>query len=90
MEALRKYNESKCQRDEEIMFDFKLRYKRPVKFTRRCYENRKTKQIENLRHAKPREFWKLFAKRKTDANENVNIDDFFLLFFQFAKINTYC
>lgn len=78
--ALYVYNCDKNDNNRSIMIEYKIAYKRLVKRKRRVYENSKIKEIERLRHSKPREFWKLFKKNKPNSNNNVSMDDFYNYF----------
>ena len=59
-----------------LEFDVKSRYKRLVRRKKRSFEINKIRKIERLRHSQPREFWKLFIKRKNTGSD-IPLQDFF-------------
>ena len=64
LNALNGFNRCKSDDNRNNMCDLKCSYKHLVKKKKRIFENNKIRDIERLRHSKPREFWKLFTKRK--------------------------
>ena len=44
------------------------------------YEHEKLKKIERLRHQKPKDFWKLFSKKKFFSND-ISTDEYLRYFF---------
>ena len=41
------------------------------------YERNKHRQIEQLKHKKPQDFWRLFSKNRRKASDDIPIKDFF-------------
>ena len=70
------------------MIDLKVIYKRLVKKKKRFFENNKIKELERLRHAKPRDFWKMFNKRKNSVS-NIPLKDFFDYFSKMHVVFNY-
>ena len=77
--ALLTFNRCKSNENRIIMCNLKLIYKRLVKKKKRLSENNKIREIERLRHAKPKDFWKLFTKKR-NTNNNIPLEDFFNYF----------
>ena len=77
--ALQTFNHCKSNENRIIMCNLKLIYKRLVKRKKRLYENNRIREIERLRHAKPKDFWKLFTKKR-NTNSNISLEDFFNYF----------
>ncbi len=75
--ALGEFNGCKSNANRTRFLDCKLRYKRVVKRKRRQFELKKRSDIIKLRHAKPRDFWKMFSSRKSAASNDISMDDFF-------------
>ena len=76
---LQTFNHCKSNENRIIMCNLKLIYKRLVKKKKRLSENNKIREIERLRHAKPKDFWKLFTKKR-NTNSNISLEDFFNYF----------
>ena len=58
------------------MCTLKASYKAIVRKKKRKFEYFKIKEIELLRHAKPKDFWKLFKKNKKN-NSKITLNEFF-------------
>ena len=72
------------------MCELKKQYKLLIKRKKRIYNRNKYKSIENLRHKKPRDFWKLFCSKKSTQSDNISLNDFYTYFSQLANENTNC
>lgn len=77
--ALNSFNSCKTDENRINMFNVKAVYKSLVKKKKRNFEGNKIKEIVKLKHAKPREFWKLFSKRNKNVS-NIPLNDFFEYF----------
>ena len=77
LKALKLFNSQKSEEDRLSLHQFKSIYKKVVSKKKQQYKYNKIKEIENMRHKKPKDFWKLFSKRKTNANSSINIKDFY-------------
>ncbi|XP_053405087.1 uncharacterized protein LOC128558872 [Mercenaria mercenaria] len=77
--ALYQYNIRKSNQNRIAMCNKKTAYKTLIRKKKRRYEYNKLKQIEKLRHAKPRDFWKLFSKKKSKQS-NIKVEQFFEYF----------
>ena len=62
-------------------YDLKCSYKRLVRRKKRSFKFKihKIRQIERLRHSKPKDFWKLSDKRKK-SDTNISQQDVFEYF----------
>ena len=58
----------------------KANYKSLINKKKRLFENNKLCELEKLKHAKPREFWKHFKNNKSRKSNNISNDDFFKYF----------
>ena len=54
----------------------KSKYKKLTKKKKRNFQYHKIREIEKLRHAKPKDFWRLFKKKKAN-DSNISLDVFF-------------
>ena len=63
LNSVNKYNICKNDSNRLEMCNHKTIYKQLVKKKKRKYELKKIKDIERLRHCKPREFWKKKYKK---------------------------
>ena len=77
--AIKSFNSCKTDDNRINMFNKKASYKRLVKQKKRGFEGNKIREIERLRHAKRREFWTLFSKRKKNFS-NIPLKEFFEYF----------
>ncbi len=80
MRALNDFNQHKSAENRARFHDCKTRYKCVIKRKRKHFENKRRSDIIKLRHAKPKDFWKMFSGRKTAASSEITIDDFFTHF----------
>ena len=64
-QSLQNYNLSKTKRNRVDMCDKKALYKKIVAKKKRLHEHKKLKKIESLKNTNPRNFWKLFSKKKS-------------------------
>ena len=78
--ALADYNNLKNDANRINMLAHKSLYKKLVKKKRRQFEMSKIREIESLRHSKPKDFWKLFSKKKNQPNSAVSVQDFYEYF----------
>ena len=74
--ALYVFNSNRSEVNRLNLMNYKSMYKRIVKRKRRMYEQCKIKEIERLRHSKPRDFWRLFKNTKDKSSSNVSVNDF--------------
>ena len=84
MDALKTFNRSKTEENRQLMCQKKLKYKSLVRRKRRQYETKRIKDIERLRHSKPRDFWRL-CLRKKHTNEPVDIESFYKHFSELSS-----
>ena len=73
LDALRNFNNYKKDRKRIRMCTLKSRYKSLARKKKRKYEYMKLKEIELLRHKKPKDFWKLFKKNSS----KIQLNEFF-------------
>ena len=69
-DALNEFNRYKTEDNRLNMCTLKASYKAIVRKKKRKFEYFKIKEIELLRHAKPKDFWKLFKKNKKKQLQN--------------------
>ena len=74
--ALNEFNRYKTDDNRLNMCTLKASYKAIVRKKKRKFEYFKIKEIELLRHAKPKDFWKLFKKNKKN-NSKITLNEFF-------------
>ena len=60
-------------------------YKNLIRRKRRRYQFEEMKKIENLRHKKPKDFWRLFKKSKSSTGNNITVEDFCSYFKNLAQ-----
>ena len=86
--SLGNFNRNRTDVNRVEMCDNKSKYKQLVRRKRRQYEYKKIKDIERLRHSSPRQFWKLFSKKK-NGNGNISTESFYKYFSELSNdINT--
>lgn len=74
------YVKNKCDLNRADMCSKKVLYKRLIRKKKRCFELKKIRQIENLRHRKPADFWKFFSSKRNNSSCNLNVDEFYTYF----------
>ena len=79
LECLSNFNFFKSDENRQAMCHQKSKYKKLIKKKKRLFHFHKVRNIEKLRHARPREFWKLFCKKKENSS-NISLDSFFNYF----------
>ena len=88
-DALNTFNLSKSTENRELLCLRKAECKNEIKNKKRNYIHHKVKEIEALRSKKPKDFWKLFTKRKTKKGQNITNQDFYEYFKNISEeINT--
>ena len=83
---LKVFNEHRINTENRRTFCTKKHtYKQLIKRKRRLFEMKRIKTIENLRHLNPRDFWKVFSKKKGHSDTNLTIDDFHKCFSELSN-----
>jgi len=77
--ALFNFNRNKINTNRIELCNAKSSYKILTKKKKRKFEYHKTKQIERLRHSKPKDFWRLFSNKKKKTG-NIKLEEFFEYF----------
>ena len=80
LSALNKFN---CRKTVENRLDMcckRAAYKRVVRNKKRSFEFKKCREIVNLRHSNPTDFWRLFSKDKQNISSNISLETFFNYF----------
>ena len=85
VDALKTFNLDKSAENRQNLCDKKSAYKNLIRRKRRMYEFGKMKEIENLRHKKPKEFWRLFRKSKPSTGSNITTEEFCSYFKNLAQ-----
>ena len=80
LQALRNFNFCKTTESRHLLCAQKANYKSLINKKKRLFENNKLCELEKLKHAKPREFWKHFKNNKSRKSNNISNDDFFKYF----------
>ncbi|XP_060579839.1 uncharacterized protein LOC132736666 [Ruditapes philippinarum] len=78
--ALNNFYRVKCVETRHDMCTKKTIYKRLIRKKKRAFEAAKCRQIVNLRSSKPKDFWRLFNKKKNNPARSIDLDDFFNYF----------
>ena len=78
--ALRTFNTDKSTINREHLCDKRKVYKNLIRRKRRKYHFIEMKKIENLRHKRPKDFWRLFKTSKSTKGKNINVEDFYSYF----------
>jgi hypothetical protein len=76
MEAVRVFNYDKSDQNREYLCLRKKAYKNLIRTKRKLFEVKKTVEIQNLRHCRPKQFWKYFKKKRKHTGEDISADDF--------------
>ena len=74
--AMNSYNCEKTDVRRKEFCTMKQLYKTMINRKRRSFELNKVKEIESLRHSKPRQFWNLFRKRNKRVGDDIKIEEF--------------
>ena len=77
LSALRTFNFEKTTENRENLRYKKKLYKKLLRKKKIIYERNKYRQIEQLKHKKPQDFWRLFSKNRRKASDEIPIQDFF-------------
>lgn len=78
--AVKLYNGGKTDINRISMYNAKRAYKSLVKGKRNRARLSRMREIERLRHSKPKDFWKHFSKNKKLQNSNISTQEFFNFF----------
>lgn len=79
-DSLSVYDRHKTEENRTEMLRLKCVYKMLVKRKRKKFECEKIKRIENLRHSKPKDFWKFFRRKNEKGSGTLTVDDFLKYF----------
>ena len=74
--ALKVFNHDRSDENRLTFCNKKRYYKLLVRKKRRNYKFMQAKELADLKHSKPREFWKKFATRKQPISTEIKLDDF--------------
>ena len=74
------FNQIRSTENRTQMCDKKAIYKSIIKKKKRRFEFVKCRQLERLRHKKPKDFWKFFCRNNHKVNDTILLDDFFSYF----------
>lgn len=76
LESLRIFNGCKNTVSREYFCKCKKFYKETMRKKKRSFEYKKLKDIENLKHCNPKQFWKYFKKNKSAVSNGISLEDF--------------
>ncbi|MEW8547527.1 MAG: reverse transcriptase family protein, partial [Candidatus Thiodiazotropha sp.] len=79
-EALLTFNISKSAENRKILCDKKKLYKDTIRRKKRLYKYDEMKKIELLKGKRPKDFWKLFSKAKSNSGKGISVNEFFAYF----------
>ena len=82
LNTLKLYNSCKTDINRQKMYELKSKYKKFIRTTKAAYSRKQYKAIEKLRFSRPKDFWKLFSKKKTKISECIPVEDFYDYFFK--------
>ena len=77
LSALRTFNFEKTTENRENLRYKKKLNKKLLRKKKIIYERNKYRQIEQLKHKKTQDFWRLFSKNRRKASDEIPIQDFF-------------
>ena len=80
IEALRNFNTNRCDVNRDQLRQQKRTYKRMAARKKRDHKSIEFRRIESLKHKKPRDFWRMFSKRRQSVNDQIHLQDFFTYF----------
>lgn len=83
MDALKVYSRYRSDENRILFCNKKTRYKKLINKKRRSFELRKVNELEQMRFAKPKDFWNLFRKRSEKGN-GISLEDFYKYFVDLA------
>lgn len=86
--ALRKFNTHRCYVNRVNLCDMKLAYKTMVRRRKYAHDIKRMRNIELLKSKKPKDFWKLFRKRKSKPGSAISSAEF-LDYFKNMEHNIY-
>ena len=84
--SLYDYNNQKNVQTRETMCDKKSIYKNIIRKKKNTFTRTRLKEIANIRHKSPKQFWTLFSKISTKQSNNISTNDFYEYF---ANTNKY-
>ena len=87
-ESLKVFDYSKTELSKRDMYIKKAYYKKIVKRKKALYKNKCVTEIENMRKSSPKEFWKLFKKKKPKETNDVSLEQFHKYFSDLHKDDT--
>ena len=86
-EALKEYNIFKSEETRKNVLDSKKDYKYLCRKKKQKYFVDRGRKMNTLRKKKPKEFWKIFKRKKSSPNHDITDNDFFEYFKQLSSEN---
>ena len=68
LQSVYEFNRCRNNENKDIMCSLKSVYKQLVRKKKRAYERSIIREIEQLKHCKPKDFWRLFTKNRLSTN----------------------
>ena len=72
--ALYSFNKCKSHESRQQFCLRKKEYKNLIRRKRKEFEIKKVQEIENLRHSKPKDFWKYFRNKKKNNSKQISLE----------------
>ena len=84
-EAIRDFNLQKNEQNRRKVFECRKDYRYYCRNCKQKFKRNRCKQMDDLRKKKPKEFWKLFKKKRLNTHTNLSENDFFEYFQQLSS-----
>ena len=80
IDAIRLFNANRSAANRVLLCEKKVVYNNTVRQKKRVYNHKKIKTIKNFKGKKPKHFWKLFSKAKSEASGDITAEGFYVFF----------
>ena len=87
-EALREYNLSKSAQTRKLLLDRKKDYKYFCRQKKQKFLIERGRKMNELRNKKPKEFWKIFRRKKPSPKHDISDDEFYQYFKRLTSEST--
>ena len=87
-EALKEYNLSKSAQTRKLLLDRKKDYKYFCRQKKQKFLIERGRKMNELRNKKPKEFWKIFRRKKPSPKHDISDDEFYQYFKRLTSEST--
>ncbi len=74
------YNKYKTEYNKERLKEISKQYKETLRISNKNFNLNRINKLRNLKHADPRQYWKIINTDSSKSTYSANLDDFYTFF----------